>query len=176
MTMTVHREKRRARQEEPTTLPPAERAREIALRLLSHSARSSQQLREGLLAREVEPEIADEVIARYQEVGLLDDAGLAAMIARTRHHERGKSARAIAMELKRKGFSEDDIEHALEPIDRDAEYKAACALAARKWQGTSSLPTEVRVRRVVGHLGRKGYSPSLAFTLVKELQRADIGE
>lgn len=131
------------------------------------------QLRDGLLARDVEPEVADEVIARYTEVGLLDDTSLATMIARTRHQERGKSARAIAVELKRKGFSEDDIEHALEPIDKEAEYDAAATLAAKKWHGTSTLPTEVRVRRVVGHLGRKGYSPSLAFTLVKELQRAD---
>lgn len=126
------------------------------------------------MARDIEPEVADEVIARYIDVGLLDDTSLAAMIARTRHHERGKSARAIAVELARKGFSEDDIAHALAPIDREAEHQAASALAAKKWNSTSSLPTEVRVRRVVGHLGRKGYSPSLAFTLVKELQRADI--
>jgi regulatory protein len=172
--MAPHRDKQRARQEEPTTLPPAERAREIALRILSHSPRSAAQLREGLLTREVEPQIADEVIARYIEVGLLDDSALAAMIARTRHHERGKSARAIAVELRRKGFSDDDIASALAPIDADAERAAAEQLAARKWHGTASLPTEVRVRRVVGHLGRKGYSPSLAFALVKNLQRADI--
>lgn len=170
----MHREKRRARQEEPTTLPPAERAREIALRILSHSPRSAAQLRDGLLAREVEPRIADEVIARYIEVGLLDDSGLAAMIARTRHRERGKSARAIAVELRRKGFNDDDIANALTPIDAESEREAARELAARKWRVTASLPTDVRVRRVVGHLGRKGYSPSLAFTLVKDLQRADV--
>lgn len=174
MTMAPERQKRRARSEETTTLPPAERAREIALRLLTHSPRSAAQLREGLLAREVEPAVADEVIARYIEVGLLDDAGLASTIARTRHAERGASARAIAQELKRKGFSEDDIASALDPIDREAEHQAARRLAQARWERTRGLERDVRVRRVVAHLGRKGYSPGLAFALVKELSNADI--
>lgn len=166
----------RARQEEATTLPPAERAREIALRLLTHAPRSVAQLREGLISRDVTPEIADEVVTRYLEVGLLDDLALASTIARTRHAERGSAPRAIAVELRRKGFDEDVIAQALSQIDRDSEHEAAARLAAKKWAATEGLEPQVRIRRVVSHLGRKGYSPSLAFALVKDLQRADIEE
>ncbi len=152
---------------------PAERAREIALRLLDHSARSAAQLREGMLKREVDPEIADQIVARYIEVGLLDDSALAATIARTRHAERGLSRRAIAQELRRKGFEPEDVESALAQIDGDDEADAARELAAVRWRRLSNHDDQTRTRRVVAMLGRKGYAPSLAFEVVRELQRAD---
>ena len=165
----------RARPESATTTPadPAERAREIALRLLTHAQRSEGQLRDGLLARDVDPAIADEIIDRYREVGLLDDGALASSIARTRHHERGRSRRAIDQELRRKGFATHHIEDALGQISVDDEWTAARELAAKRWRTLDGLDSQVKVRRVVGMLGRKGYSPDLAFGVVQELQRAD---
>ncbi len=118
--------------------------------------------------------IADEIVERYREVGLLDDAALAAMIARTRHAERGQAPRAIAQELRRKGFEQEDIESALEPLDAETQRETARALAAARWARLDGTPYEARVRRIVGYLGRKGYSPSLAFALVQDLARADI--
>jgi len=164
----------RARREDATTTPadPAERAREIALRLLTHSARSCAQLREKLIARDVEPEMADQLIARYVEVGLLDDATLAAQIARTRHNERGLAPRAIRMELQRKGFTAADIESALEPIDDSIDDRAR-EIARKRWDSLAAVAPEVRVRRVVGLLARRGYAPSQAFAVVKDWQRAD---
>ncbi|MFV0633212.1 regulatory protein RecX [Demequina sp.] len=168
----------RARQESSTTTPedPAERAREIALRLLTHSARSTAQLHDGLTSRDVDPGVADEIIARYIEVGLLDDAALAATIARTRHAERGRSRRAIAQELRRKGFEADHIERAIEQIDDEDEHDAARELAAKRWKSLEGLDDQVRTRRVVSMLGRRGYGPNLAFALVNELRRADTAD
>ena len=164
----------RARREDATTTPadPAERAREIALRLLTHSPRSCAQLRERLIARDVEPELADSLIARYVEVGLLDDVGLSAQIARTRHAERGLAPRAIRMELQRKGFAPADIEAALEPIPDSIDHRAA-EIAHKRWVALAGLDEDKRTRRVVGMLARKGYSPSNAFAVVKDWQRAD---
>lgn len=155
------------------TADPAERAREIALRLLTHSARSSAQLREGLVSRDVPEQVADEVIERYREVGLLDDGELAATIARTRHRERGKSRRAISQELARKGFEAGHVEDALAQISDDDEVEAARALGRKRWDQLATVDHEARVRRVVGMLGRRGYSPSIAFALVKDFSRAD---
>ncbi|MFW7413964.1 regulatory protein RecX [Demequina sp. SO4-18] len=156
-----------------TSEDPAQRARDIALRLLNHSARSAAQLREGLVSREVAPEVADEVIERYREVGLLDDAALSAAIVRARHRERGKSRRAILEELRRKGFEAQDIDAALAQITDDDEQDAARALAVKRWNQLDGVDRDKRVRRVVGMLGRKGYSPSDAFALVRELENAD---
>lgn len=156
-----------------TSVDPAERAREIAIRLLTHSPRSAAQLREGLLKREVEPEVVEEVIERYQEVGLLDDPELAATIARTRHRERGKSRRAVRQELQRKGFEAHDIDAALEQISDEDEHDVARELALKRWSQLEGVDRDKRVRRVVGMLGRRGYSPSLAFALVRECEDAD---
>ncbi len=158
----------------PSSPDPRERAREIALRLLTHAPRSAAQLRDSLLARDVEPRIAGEIVERYAEVGLLDDAALAATIVRTRHAERGKSRRAIREELRRKGFEDHDIVAALDQIDDDDERERASELARRRWQQLAGHPQEVRVRRTVGMLGRKGYPSALAFALVKDLRGADI--
>lgn len=152
---------------------PAERAREIAIRLLTHSPRSVSQLREGLLAREVEPHVVDEIVERYREVGLLNDPELAATIARTRHRERGKSRRAVRQELERKGFEADDIALALDQITDADEHAVARELAFKRWKQLEGVDRDKRVRRVVSMLGRRGYSPSLAFSLVRECEDAD---
>lgn len=153
-----------------------ERARQIALRILDAAPRSAAQLREALLGKEVAEAVANEVIERYREVGLIDDAGLARMIARTRHSERGQSRRAIAQELRRKGFATDDISGALAEISDADELLAAEALAAKRWGALSHVPREARARRVVAFLGRKGYAPGVAFDLVRRHERADIWE
>lgn len=156
-----------------TATDPAERAREIALRLLTHSPRSAAQLRDGLLKRDLEPHVVDEVIERYREVGLLDDPELAATIARTRHRERGRSRRAVRQELQRKGFESHDIDAALEQISDDDEHAVARELAVKRWSQLEGVERDTRVRRVVSMLGRRGYSPSLAFALVRECEDAD---
>ncbi len=153
---------------------PSERAREIALRILAGAPRSEAQLREGLTSRDVSESIADEVIDRYREVGLLDDAGLSAAIARTRHAERGHSRRAIAVELRRKGFDGSDVEAALAQVSEEDERATAEKLARERWATLSGTPREARLRRVASYLGRKGYAAGLAYELVRGLDRADI--
>ncbi len=155
---------------------PAERARAIALRILTNAPRSAAQLREGLVDRDVPELVADEVIERYREVGLLDDAGLAATIVRTRHNERGQARRVIAQELRRKGFGASNIEEALAQVSDGDEREAAAGLARARWEALAGVPRDARIRRVVAHLGRKGYPPGQAFDLVRGLDRADIWE
>ena len=163
---------RARRDDRLTTADPAERAREIALRILSNAPRSAAQLRERLVARDVAPELADELIERYREVGLLDDAGLAAMIVRTRRAERGLAPRAIRVELVRKGFEPADIARALADDDGSIDPRAL-EIARRKWDALHTSDEATRTRRVVALLARKGYSPGAAFAVVKDWQRAD---
>ncbi len=162
----------RARQESSTT-DPAERARTLALSMLDRTQLSSADLRARLIAKDVEQAIADAIVVRYTEVGLLDDASLAAMIARTRHAERGQAPRVIAAELRRKGFTEADIESALEPLTTEVQLESARSLAQSKWSKMAGLSIDVRKRRLSGFLGRKGYPASLIFGLVRDLIDAD---
>lgn len=151
----------------------ADRARQIALRLLARAPRSRQQLYAALIARDVPDDVAQALMDRYVEVGMLDDAALAASLARTRHRERGRSRRAIAQELHRKGFDSDDVAAALAQISDDDEEKSARAVAVRHWRRLDHLDRPSRIRRVAGVLGRRGYSPSQAFRLVNQVEQAD---
>ncbi|OJX95631.1 regulatory protein [Salana multivorans] len=148
---------------------PEQVARTIALRLLTSSPRSRHQLAEAMARKGVPEDVAERVLDRYQEVGLVDDAEYAAMLVRTRHTERGLARRALAQELARRGIDREVAERALEEIDRDDEDAAARDLVRRRAPSSAHLPHEVRVRRLVGMLARKGHAPGAAYRIVTEI-------
>jgi regulatory protein len=143
-------------------------ARAIALRLLTSSARSRAQLAEAMARKDVPDDVAERVLDRFTEVGLIDDTEYARMLVRTRHAERGLSRRAIAVELRRRGIDEETAADALEQVDSDDEDDAARRLVRRKLASTSGLDTVTRSRRTLAALGRKGYPPGLVARLMRE--------
>ena len=70
------------------------------------NARTREQLRQTLHKREVDAELAERVLDRMEEVGLVDDLGYAQEYVRQRRESRGSGRRALAMELQRKGVPE----------------------------------------------------------------------
>jgi regulatory protein len=116
----------------------------------------------------VEDDVADEVLGRFQDVGLIDDALFAQMWVTSRHRGRGLARRALSQELRRKGVDDSSIAEAVATLDGDQELETARALVERKLRTTVGLPTEARVRRLAGLLARKGYPAGLAFSVVKQ--------
>lgn len=143
-------------------------ARSIVLRQLTAAPRSRHQLAEALAKRDVPEDVADRVLDRFTEVGLIDDAAYAEMLVRSRHTERGLSRRALSLELRRKGVSPEDSAVALDQVDDEDEEQAARALARKKLRSTRGLEREVRLRRAYGALGRKGYGGALVSRVVRE--------
>ena len=143
-------------------------ARAIALRLLTSSPRSRAQLAEAMARKDVPDEVAERVLDRFTEVGLIDDAEYARMVVRTRHAERGLSRRAIAVELRRRGIDDEVAGDALEQVDADDEEAAARTLVRRKLASTTGLDFQTRSRRTLAALGRRGYPPGLGARLVRE--------
>ena len=151
----------------PSLQEQEENARERALRILTAAPKSRAQLAQRLTAHGVDQAITERLLDRFEEVGLLDDAELAAMIVRTRFAEKKQSRRAIAQELNRKGISGPVAEAALSQLDDDDESRAALDLARGRLRRTVGLSPEVRIRRALGALGRKGYSPGVAMTSIR---------
>lgn len=143
-----------------------EAARAVALRMLTGAARSAQQVRDGLARRGYPQDVVDELVERYVEVGLLDDAAYAGMVARSRLAERGLSRRAIGAELRRKGIADVDAARALAEIDDADEEAALRELVRKRLARTAGLERDVRVRRVMGMLARKGYAPGRALAAI----------
>lgn len=147
---------------------PESVARSIVLRKLTAAPRSRAQLADDLAARDVPDEVATAVLDRFTEVGLVDDAAFAELWVRTRQATRGLSRRALRQELRAKGVDDETVTEAVDVIDEEAELETARALVARRVRATRGLPTDTRIRRLVGQLTRKGYSGGLAMRVVRD--------
>jgi regulatory protein len=148
---------------------PEARARQICLRLLTIAPLTRAHLAQALHRRGVPDEAAENVLSRFTDVGLIDDAAFARAWVESRHHSRGLSRRSLSAELRRQGVESDEIREAVETLDPEQEVATARRLVEQKLAGTRGQPPEVRVRRAAGTLARKGYPPGLIFRLIKEV-------
>ncbi|WP_122820284.1 regulatory protein RecX [Varibaculum vaginae] len=151
-----------ARRQKNTQLPreeALEAAREAALRVLDRAAASSGQIREKLTKAGFHSEVAEEIVTRFCEVGLLDDREYAAMLVRTRFRERGLVGRALVQELNRKGIAPNLQQEALAQITPEQEAESAQLLAEKKARSLKNATYPQAMRRIAAFLARKGYSP-----------------
>ena len=150
--------------------PPADPeavARKILLDQLTGQARSRSELAGKLAAKLVPDDVATRLLDRFEEVGLVDDAAFARSWVASRQPGKGLARRALAQELRRKGIDDEVAREALDQIDPDDELEAAGDLVRRKLRSMSGLDDTVRTRRLIGMLARKGYSPGVAFAVVR---------
>jgi regulatory protein len=157
---------------EPDADDPETRARQICLQLLTLAPKTRAQLADALRARGIPETVADDVLGRFADVGLIDDAAFARAWVESRHYSRGLAGRALTAELKRRGVAEEEIREAIAELGPDAEVTTARRLVERKLASTAGLSPEVRTRRLAGMLARKGYPPGLAFRVIREAMEA----
>jgi len=146
-----------------------ELARGSALRILTAAPKSRAELQISLLRKGHAPAVVEPLLDRLEEVGLLDDEAYAAQVLRTRFVERGHSRRALSQELSRRGITNDIAQNVLAEISDDDERLAAKHLAAKLAQRGTELPPDVRLRRLVAALARRGYEPSLAYEAARSI-------
>ncbi|CBG69601.1 putative RecX-like regulatory protein [Streptomyces scabiei 87.22] len=155
-------------EKEESSGDPAERARAICLRLLTGTPRTRKQLADALRKREIPEDVADAVLSRFEEVGLINDGAFAEAWVESRHHGRGLAGRALARELRAKGVDSTLIDEAVSQLDSEQEETTARELVARKLRSTRGLDRDRRLRRLAGMLARKGYSEGLALRVVRQ--------
>ncbi|WP_328563031.1 recombination regulator RecX [Streptomyces coelicoflavus] len=147
---------------------PVEQARAICLRLLTGTPRTRSQLADALRKREIPDEAAEEVLSRFEEVGLINDGAFAEAWVESRHHGRGLARRALARELRTKGVDAALVDAAVSRLDSDQEEETARDLVARKLRTTRGLDRDKRLRRLAGMLARKGYPEGMALRVVRQ--------
>jgi regulatory protein len=154
---------------------PRELARKIVLRRLDAAPRTRFELSTYLEARGIPDGIITEVLDRFGDVGLVDDALFARMWAESRHVHRGQSRHVIRQDLRRKGVDDQVIADALDSISDDRERERARTLVERKLSSLARFDPPVIERRLVGMLARKGYPTGVCFSVVREAmaQRAE---
>jgi regulatory protein len=145
-----------------------ESARQLGLRLLTGRPRTRTELADAMRRHGVPDNAVTAVLARFTDVGLIDDAAFARAWVESRHHSRGLARRALSAELKRRGVDGQDIEAAVGALDPADEMATAKRLVARALSASRGKPLPVRIRRLVGLLARRGYPAPVAYRVVRE--------
>ncbi|MCJ7551018.1 MAG: RecX family transcriptional regulator [Anaerolineae bacterium] len=143
---------------ELTSVDGLERAHSRALDYLSYRPRSETELRDYLLEKEFPESDVEEVLARLNRVGLVDDAEFARYWIDNRARFRPRGGRMLQYELQRKGVASETIEEALDDYDELAAVRKVAQEQARRLQ---HLPPDKFRRRLYARLARRGFSSGL---------------
>ncbi|MHC6231376.1 regulatory protein RecX [Arthrobacter sp. MMS24-T111] len=148
-------------------------AKAIVYRQLTASPKSRLQLARKLAERNIPEHVAEEVLDKFQEVRLIDDAEFADMWVRSRSQSLKLARGALRRELSEKGIDAETAAAALEQVTDADEEAAARTLVERKLRPGTNLsdPAErdKAVRRLASMLARKGYQPAQAFRIVNDV-------
>jgi regulatory protein len=136
-----------------------EDAHEKALRFLEPRPRSTAEVRQHLLKKDVPADVVTRVIEKLTGAGLLDDAAFAKYWVENREEFRPRAGRALRFELKRKGLADTAISDAIGKIDEsESAYRAGLARARR----LSTLEYREFRDKLVAFLARRGFSYEVA--------------
>ena len=145
-------------------------ARQICLDLLTTRARTRAELATALARRGVGKDIVDGVLARFSEVGLIDDAAFAQHYVHAGHTHRGLGRRALTAQLRRRGVDEQTTGEAVAAVEPAAEEEMARILVRRRLasDATPAGGEVVVIRKLVGMLARRGYPEGLSYRVIRD--------
>ncbi|MCW2768779.1 MAG: recombinase RecX [Aeromicrobium sp.] len=150
------------------------RAQKIVYDRLAVQARSRADLEQSLAKKQVPAEVATAVLDKFEAAGLVDDEEFARSWVQSRQRSKGLSSRVLAMELRRKGVDDEIAREALSELDPEVEIEAAHRLVRTKLRSMHQLDETAKIRRLTGLLARKGYSPQIAFDVVRQELGAEV--
>ena len=151
------------------------RARDRALYLLGLRDYACKELEKKLLT-EARPEVAQRVVTRLTEVGLLDDERYAQRLAQNLSRSKQYPKRRVAQELQRRGVDRETAGYAAEEIDCE-DYKLALALIEKKYY--NKMTDRDSRQKVMAALARRGFyyeAIRLAIAAYDEQMQTDFEE
>jgi regulatory protein len=107
---------------------------EAALRLLSHRARSENEMRTRLRMRGFEPGAVDDEVVRLREAGLLDDGQFARAWVEDRKRTAPRGRKMLRYELLGRGIAPDAVDEATDDID---DQNTALQIARSRARGSA---------------------------------------
>ena len=126
-------------------------ARASAARMVGRRALSREELQRKLIQKGASEEDASDAADWLEDIGAIDDAGYAAMLAR-HYGERGYGPGRVREELRRRGIDRELWEDALEELPEPEE-----AIAAFLQRKAGDLSDRREVKRLTDALLRRGF-------------------
>lgn len=152
-----------------------EGAYQKAVRLLAARPRASREMHQRLRAKGFRPVAAAEAVGRLEDAGLLSDVAFAQHFARGRA-ERGHGPGRILADLLQRGVERQVAERAIaEAVSlEEADLLQQAERVARKRAGQlGRLPAEKKIRRLLGYLGRRGFTGGEVYAVVRRIVREE---
>ncbi len=143
-------------------------AKAICLRLLAVAPRPRAGLAQAMKRKDVPDQIAEAVLDRLTEVGLIDDVAYAQSYVRVKQRDRALGRTALRNELRKLGVGEEIMASAVDAVDADAERARAAELVGKRLDAAMEAGPVAARRRLLGLLSRRGYSFEIAVPVVDE--------
>ncbi|WP_253719902.1 regulatory protein RecX [Brevibacterium renqingii] len=147
------------------------KAKKTAMNMLAMRDHSSDELRKKLIKRELMPEAIDTLIDKLEKSRLLNDEEFAHRFVRAQRESRKLSRSVLKRELAKKGISPELASEAVAEVDGEEEL--AREVAAKKAASTRRLDYEVRERRILGMLARRGFPSAICIKVTREVLAED---
>lgn len=148
------------------------KAKEYAYRLFKFRPRSISEFRERLSKRGFGEDVISGLVDDFKRRGLLDDIKFAKAWVTDRARLKPMARLKIRMELEAKGVDKEYIDRAFdEALAGTDEYEVAKSLAQRRLWHSGKLDKITLQRRLLGFLGRRGFSYDVIAKVVKEVTR-----
>ncbi len=155
------------------TKTPYQKTFERALNLLSYKPRSLAEIRARLMEKDwAEEAVVDQVIARLEELGYLNDEELAANFAGSRLAAKPLGRSRLRRDLQRKKLPPETIENALDEAYEQRSEEELIDLAIGKRARSKGAPaTREDAKRLFDYLIRRGFNYDLVIRKVREAAR-----
>lgn len=157
-----------------------EAAREAALRLIERTRRTRSDLERTLRARGYAAAVVDQVLARLEGVGLVDDVEYARAFLAGRWGRRAAGWRRLEQALRQRGVLPSDIAAARARFEDEQGAADEAAMARRVIDQTArryaALESRERRRKLWALLSRRGFSPDVIAQALGTTEEGGSGE
>ena len=149
----------------------AETAYLTALQQLARRELSEAQIRQRLSRRGFTPEDIDLAIDRLRQDGSLDDARVAAAIARSQLSIKKRGARRVRREIEAAGITPALAERAVAEVYAEVDADALMAAAIDRRLGTRRLDDDREMARLYRYLVGQGFDADRAMAALRARRR-----
>ncbi len=148
------------------------KAKAAALDYIAYQARTEEEVRRRLTRKGFPAPVAEEAVARMQELGYLDDEDYARAYTRGRLAGRGHGPQRIRNDLRRRGVAAKTVDAVLENlVEADDLREAALRHGRKRWlRLASEEDPQKRRKKLADFLVRRGYGYDLVREVVEALE------
>lgn len=142
-----------------------------ALRLLTVSSRSANQLSERLQRNGYEPELVEMIIRRLENEGVLSDKKLVRESIQYGILGKRWGRNRIMLELRKRGIESPVIEAEMAEYSKETESDLAINLAREKWEKLKHVAVERKRKRIYDFLARQGFDYDLCRSALERAEK-----